>query len=204
MGTRKEKLFLASIWPSWSPRLLSRTFPVLQGSNARDEGQVASWWVKWHFLKETQKEKLFLASIGTSWTPRLLSGTISVLQFKRWRTSWWVEWQFLKETPKEKFFLASIISMSWKLRLHSGNLPILQGSKCRNGGRVSSIWTWLPKGLTLEIISERREDLGDYRNDLDNWWEDFKGGGRAQPPGSHASDWKGTKLSKAQPAARRA
>ena len=36
MVTRKEKLFLASIWSSWTPRFLSRTLHVLQGSNARD------------------------------------------------------------------------------------------------------------------------------------------------------------------------
>ena len=65
---------------SWTPWLLSRTLPVIQGSNARDKGQVASWLVKWHFLKETPKEKLFHASIGTFWTPRLLSGTNFVLQ----------------------------------------------------------------------------------------------------------------------------
>ena len=79
-GAQKEKLFLTSIWMSWTPWLLSRTLPVLQGSNARDGGQVASWWVKWHFLKETPKEKLFQVSIGMFWTPRLLLGTNFVLQ----------------------------------------------------------------------------------------------------------------------------
>ena len=63
-----------------TPRLLSRTLHVLQWSNAIDGGKVVSWWVKWHFLKETPKEKLFWASIGLFWTPILLSGTFSVLQ----------------------------------------------------------------------------------------------------------------------------
>ena len=56
MGTRKERLFLASIWLSWIPRLISRILPILQGSNARDGGQVISWWVKWHFLIDIKRE----------------------------------------------------------------------------------------------------------------------------------------------------
>ena len=139
MGTQKEKLILASIWSSWTPRLLSRTLPVLQGSNSRDGGQVESWWVKWHFLKGAQKEKWFLISIWMSWTPWLLSRTLPVLQGSNARdggqvASWWIKCHFLKETPKEKLFLASI-GMSWTLKLLSGSISVLQGSNDLNDWR---------------------------------------------------------------------
>ena len=127
-------------------------------------------------------------------------------QFKRCRTGHiLMGWMTISEGDTKGEVVPSI----YNINVLKTKTPFREPScspriQMRDGGQVSSIWSWLPKGLTLEIIGKWREDLGDYRNDLDDWWEDFKGGGRAQPPGGHASDWKGTKLGNAQPAARRA